>query len=124
VKVMTIWEKIAVNLEKGVSRTKAGAALFSERVRAELNLVRLRIKLEGVRTALKEQYGLIGRRIVDLQKSDTLPANVDSLLRDEEITAALAEIIRRERDLEDIRTEIANEQAVLRPVEKPGDTIA
>ncbi len=121
---MTIWEKAVVNLEKGAKKISAGAALFSERVKAEIAIARLRIKLEEVTALINEQHQVIGRKIVELKKRDALPGTTDELVQEEDIITALAEITAREKDLEDLYNEIANEQAAFKPEEKhKGDTI-
>ena len=45
---MMIWEKVMSNMQKGSDKLMAAAATFSERVQAELNIVRLRIRLDNV----------------------------------------------------------------------------
>ncbi len=116
---MTIWEKVIVNLEKGAKRVNAGAALFSERVRVEIAIAKLRIRQGEVESLIREQEQIIGRKVVALLHQDELPRTTEQLIKDEAIVTALAEIVSRERDLEDIRNEIANEQAVF--TEKPQD---
>jgi hypothetical protein len=115
---MTIWEKVIINMEKPAKKIAAGAAVFSERVRAEIAIARLKIRLDEVRSVVREQERLIGRRVLQLRKKDELPRTTDLLLRDEEIVMALAEITSREKDLEDIYSEIENEQASFRDAEK------
>ncbi len=108
---MTIWEKVIVNLEKGTRKVSAGAALFSERVRAEIAIARLRIKLDDLNSIIREQYLIIGRKLVELNKNDILPDSCELLFKQEDIGAALAEIEARERDRNDIEVEIADQQA-------------
>jgi hypothetical protein len=115
---MTIWEKMIVNMERGTKRIAVSAAFFSERVRAEIALVRLRIRLHDVQSLIREEEALIGRTIVSLRKEGKLPEDTDVLLRDEFIVTALSEIEAREKDLEEIRDEIAHEQTLFRAAEK------
>ncbi len=121
---MTIWEKVIVNIERGAHRVSAGAALFSERVRAEIALARLRIRRDEVRTAINEQYGVIGRTLVELMQKDRLPHTTEQLLKEEQIVTAVAEINSRERDLADIQIEIANEQTLFKPEKTKEETAA
>lgn len=116
---MTIWEKVLVNMEKGVKKVTDGAALFSERVRAEIAIARLRIRLDELRSGIGQQYQVIGRRVVLLQKGEDPPKTMELLMKEEEIVAALAEIAARERDISDLQIEIANEQAVFKQPERP-----
>lgn len=115
---MTIWEKVIVNVEKGAKRVMVSAALVSERVKAEIALARLRIRLDEVQALIREQERIIGRTILDLMKSDELPKETEQLLKDEKIVAALAEVVSREKDLDEIYAEIAGEQASFRSAEK------
>jgi hypothetical protein len=119
---MTIWEKVIVNLEKGAKRLSAGAALFSERVRVEITIAKLRIRQDEVRSLIREQEQIIGRKLVDLMQEDELPRTTEELIKDEVIVTALAEIVSRKRDLDDIQNEISAEQASFKekPQEGPG----
>lgn len=121
---MTIWEKVIVNIEKGSKRIMAGAALFSERVRVEIAVARLRIRMDDVKSLIREQEQIIGRKLINLKNSDELPKTTELLMTDEEIVTALAELTSRERDLEDIRNEIENEQAVFKEAHKPEENNA
>ncbi len=118
---MAIWEKVIVNIERSSKRIAHSAAFFSDRVRAEIALVRLRIRLDQVKALIREEEALIGRTIVMLRKKGQLPQNTDALLRDEFIVTALAEIESREKDLEDIRNEIAYEQTLSREAQTAGE---
>jgi hypothetical protein len=121
---MTIWEKVIVNLEKGAKKITGIAALFSERVKAEIAIARLRIRLDEVRSLISQQERIIGRKLVDLRNKDEMPKSSDQLLRDEDIVAALAEITAREKDLEDIFDDIARQQSAVKQAEKAGEETA
>lgn len=118
---MTIWEKVIVNMEKGAQKITTGAALFSERVRAEVAIAKLRIRRDGIRAQIAEQERIIGRRFIVLTKEDELPRTSEQLLKDESILAALSEIVAREQDLEDVQNEIVKEQEEFKPVNKAGE---
>jgi hypothetical protein len=115
---MAIWEKVIVNVERGAKRVATSAAFLSERVRAEVALARLRIRLYDVQTLIREQEAQIGRTIVSLKKKGQLPDSTDTLLREEFIVTALAEVEAREKDVEEIRHEIAHEQTMIRAAQK------
>ncbi|HEX9019803.1 MAG TPA: hypothetical protein VF903_00930, partial [Nitrospirota bacterium] len=70
---MTIWEKAVVNIQKGTQKVAAGAAMFSERVKAEVIIVRLKIRMDEVRDRINELYLVIGRTVVDLAKKNDMP---------------------------------------------------
>ncbi|HXY53999.1 MAG TPA: hypothetical protein VEM40_04925 [Nitrospirota bacterium] len=112
---MAIWERAAVNLERGARKIAAIAAIFAERVKAEIAIVRLRIRLDEVRSRIDELHRMIGRRVVELANRAAIPKAGEQLLKDEDIAAALAEIVARKKDLEDLNGQIENEQSAFRP---------
>jgi len=105
---MTIWEKAVLNIQQGARRVSATAAVFSERVRVELDVVRLRIRMDEVRTRADELYKTVGRRFVQLHKKDELPKTSEQLLKDEEIVAAVVELADREQELAELNERIKN----------------
>ena len=102
---------------KGGQTFSAGAALLSERVRVEIVIAKLRIRQDEVKSLIREQEQIIGRKLVDLMQQDDLPRTTEELIKDDEIVTALAEIVARERDREDIQNEISAEQTAFK--EKP-----
>lgn len=117
---MTIWEKVVVNLEKGARKFAVAAATFSERVKAEIQIVRLRIRVDELRSRIDELYRVIGRKLVELKKKEALPRTGDLVLKDEDISAALLELAEREKELEDLFADIKHEQSAFKP--DPGHT--
>ncbi len=115
---MTVWEKAILNMQKGSQRIAATAAVISERVRSEIAIIRLKIKVDEVQSLIDEQYRLIGRRVVNLKNGDALPKTVEQLVNDEQIAAATVEIEARKKEREELRQEIALEQAAFKPREK------
>ena len=115
---MTIWEKAITSMQKGSEKLMATAATFSERVQAELNIVRLRIRVDNVQVSINEQHRIIGQTVVDLNNSGSLPKLTEHLLQDEKITSALIEITALEKELDNLYDEIKAEQAVYHPAPK------
>jgi hypothetical protein len=115
---MTIWEKAVLNIQRGARKIAAFAATFAERVRAEISVVRLRIRIQEVQSRIEELYRLIGRRLVSLHKQDALPKASDQLLKDEEIVAAIVELADREQEIVELNTEIRNIQTDVRTTMK------
>jgi hypothetical protein len=107
---MTIWEKAIINMQKGSRKIFTSAAVFSERVKSEIAMARLRIRLDEVQSRIDEQHRTIGRHLVDLKNRTALPRTTELLIGSEEITAALAEIEAREKEKEDLLAEIAAER--------------
>jgi hypothetical protein len=121
---MTIFDKVLINLHKGYERLKEIAAVFSERVKSELNIIRMRIRMDSVRQTIDAAYRDIGRRVVDLRAKVALSKAEEHLLNDEEIVAAFAELVRRKKELEDLNAELKREQTdFAATTKKPEDTV-
>jgi len=118
---MTIWEKAVVNMQKGAQKINAVASVFSERVKAELAIVRLRIRIDEVREHLDEQYRAIGRKIVDLHRKGALPKESEQLFTDEDMTTIMHELAATEKELEDLKNEMRNGRETLRPDAKQSE---
>jgi hypothetical protein len=103
---MTIWEKTVLNIERGTRKLTVAAATFSEWAKAELAIIRVRIRIDETQRGMDELHRQIGRKITDLSKQDTLPKSTEQLLKDEVISIALAEIAEREQELEGLKTEL------------------
>ncbi len=122
---MTIWEKAVLNMQKGSRKIAAAAAVFSERIKAELTIVRLKIKIDEMQDRMDSLYGMIGRRILDLRIKEALPKTVEQLLMDEDIAAAMTEIANGEQEMEQLKNEIKTIGSGFAPEEKKTeDTIA
>ncbi len=122
---MTIWEKAVLNMQKGSRKIAAAAAVFSERIKAELTIVRLKIKIDEMQDRMDSLYGMIGRRIVDLRIKEALPKTVEQLLMDENIATAMTEIANGEQEMEQLKNEIKTIGSGFAPEEKKTeDTIA
>ncbi|HSQ77679.1 MAG TPA: hypothetical protein VLN91_02195 [Nitrospirota bacterium] len=115
---MTIWEKAVLNMQRGAQKLSATAVIVSERLKAEITIARLRIRLDEVRSQMNEQYRIIGRRVVNLANGAALPRTSEQLVKDEEIAAAMTELDARKKEVEDLHNEIANEQAAFEPAAK------
>ena len=103
---MTIWEKAVLNMEKGTRKLAVAAAIFSDWVKAELAVIRLRIRMDEAQAGIDELHRQIGRKITDLKKEDALPKSTEQLLKDGVISVAMAEIADREQELEGLKTDI------------------
>jgi len=111
---MAIWEKVVVNLEVGSRKIAATASIFAERVKAEITIVRLRIRLDEVQARIDELHRIIGRRVVDLSSSSAISKAGEQLIKDEDIAAAMAELEVRNKDLEELNAEIKGEKAAFK----------
>jgi predicted nucleic acid-binding Zn-ribbon protein len=104
--VMAIWGKAVLNIEKGSKKITVMAATFSDWVKTELQVIRLRIRIDETQTAIDQLHRQIGRKIMNLKKQNALPESIDLLLRDEEIVMAMAELTDREQEIEELKTEL------------------
>ena len=121
---MTVFDKVLINMHKGYERLKEIAAVFSERAKSELNLVRMRIRINGVQDGIDKLHRINGRRVVDLRAKSALSKAEEQLLRDEEIVAAFTELARMKKELEDLIAELKREQAEFTTVpKKTEDTV-
>ncbi len=115
---MTIWEHAVLNIQKGSKKIAVVAAVFSERVKAELTIIRLKIRIDEVQARMNGLSAAVGRRIVDLKKKETLPKTVDQLLKDEDIATAMTEISSCEQEIEQLKSEITTIGSGFAPEEK------
>jgi seryl-tRNA synthetase len=121
---MTIWETAVLNMQKGSRKVMAAAAVFSERVKAEIAIVRLRIRIDEVQARIDELYRTIGRTTVELRNKGLMPETAEQLFAVDEITAALNELATRKKEIEDLLFEIKHEQDAYKPAAKPTEDAA
>jgi len=112
---MTVWEKTLINLQKGHARLISFAATFSDRVRAEITIVRLKIQIDGVRDKVHEQQRFIGQRLLEMQEDETLPKTFDLFFKRDEIASAVEKIERYQKDREILLDDLQHEAEVLKP---------
>jgi len=112
---MTVWEKTLVNLQKGYARLMSFAAIFSDRVKAEITIVRLKIQIDGVQDKISEQQRFIGRRLLEMKEAETLPRTFDLFFKLDEIVSAVEKIERCQKDREILRDDLQHEAEVLKP---------
>jgi hypothetical protein len=121
---MTVWEKTLINLQKGHGRLLSFAAVFSERLRAEINIIRLRLQIDGIRDRVNEQHRFIGQRLLSMKEGDTLPRTFDLFFKSDEIASSLEKIERYRKDLEILLDDLQHEAEVLKPASKHEETSA
>ncbi len=115
---MTIWEKAVFNMQRGAQRISVAAVLFAERMRAEVAIVRLRIRIGEVQARMDELHQGIGRLVVTLARGDALPKTSEQLLQNEEISNAMHELIDRKQELEELTDKIRSEQTLIKTAPK------
>ena len=111
---MTVWEKTLVNIQKGYTKLTVFASIFSERARAEINIVRIRMEIDSVQRSIAEQQQLIGKKLLDLKDGGDLPRIFELFFAGDEIASALEQIERLNRELEIHLDDLQNEAEVLK----------
>jgi len=112
---MTVWEKTLINLQKGYAKLTTFAAAFSDRVKAEINIVQLRMQIDGIEAKVRKQQQIIGQKLLDMKENDNLPRTFDLLFKNEEIASAMDKIERYRKDREILLDDLQREAEVLKP---------
>lgn len=118
---MTIWEKSIVNIQKGVQKINVAAATFSERVKAEIAIVRLRIRVDEVHSRIDGLHRTIGRKVETLRNGEMMPKATEQLLMDEDIETSLRELGEWKKELDELKNEIKREQDAFTLVKKQAE---
>lgn len=111
---MTVWEKALVNMEKGYAKLSAFAATFSERVKSDINIIRVRMQMDDARAAIAKQHEIIGSRLLEQSGNGTLPTSIEVFFKQEDIAAAIERIIKLEKDLDGLQEELNLEAASIK----------
>lgn len=118
---MTVWEKTLINLQKGYGKLTIFAANASERIKAEITIVRLRMQIDALRDTIGDHHRSIGRKLLEMKDTDALPASFDLLFTNSEIAAHLEKIERAQKDLDLLLDDIRHESDALKAVSVPDE---
>lgn len=118
---MAVWERTITNLQKGYDRVTAFAAVFAERLRAEVNIIRLRTQIDGVRRDMDEQHRAIGRKLLAMRDEGTLPSTSELFFATDEVAAALERVAVLEKELENLLDELQEEAEALKQAPQKDD---
>lgn len=118
---MTVWEKTLINLQKGYGKLMSFAANASDRIRSEINIIRLRMQIDDLRNTLGDHHRSIGNKLVEMRASDSLPKSFDLFFAGSEMTALLEKIDRTQKDLEILLDDLRHESDALRAVSVPDE---
>jgi len=113
---MTVWEKTLVNIQKGYGKLMSFAANASERIKAEITIVRLRMQIDELRDTIGGHHRSIGKKLLEMKDGDALPASFALLFSNSEIAADLEKIDRAQKDLEILLDDLRNESDALKTV--------
>jgi hypothetical protein len=118
---MTVWEKSLINLQKGYGKLMSFAANVSERAKAEINIIRLRMQIDALRDTIGDYHRSIGKMLLEMKDNDTLPKSFDLFFASSEIAALLEKIDRTQKDLEILLDDLRNESDALKAVSVPDE---
>lgn len=118
---MTVWEKTLVNLQKGYAKLTFFAATFSDRVKAEITIARLKIQIDDIQAKVREQQQFIGQKLLEMKGKDALPDTFDVLFKNDEISSAVDKIERYQKDREILEDDLRREAEVLKPAPASDD---
>ena len=119
--IVTVWEKTLVNLQKGYDRLMSFASTVSERVNAEVTIVRLQMQISDIRDKVREQHRIIGQKLLEMKDGGSLPPSFEQLFRTDEIASALEKIERAQRELEMLREDLRHATDGLKPAPSGGE---
>lgn len=118
---MTVWEKTLINLQKGYGKLMSFAANASERIKAEITIVRLRMQIDTLRDTIGDHHRSIGRKLLEMKDTNSLPASFDLFFSSGEITVHLEKIDRAQKDLEIHLDDLRHESDALKTVSVPDE---
>lgn len=107
---MTLLDKVLINIHKGSERLRQGAEVFSERIKFEIGIVRMRIRINSIRERISELHARIGRRAAAIRELDAPHGTFDEFIKSDEVAPALEEIEKLLREIEEINADLAREQ--------------
>jgi len=118
---MTVWEKTLINLQKGYGKLMFFAANASDRIKAEIIIIRLRMQIEALRNAIGDHHRSIGKKLLEMKDNDTLPKSFDLFFSSSEIITHLEKVDRAQKDLEILLDELRHESDALKAVSVPDE---
>jgi hypothetical protein len=118
---MTVWEKSLINIQKGYGKLMSFAANVSERAKAEINIIRLKMQIDALRDTIGNYHRSIGKKLLEMKDNDALPKSFDLFFASSEITALLEKIDRAQKDLEILLDDLRNESEALKAVAVPDE---
>ncbi len=123
---MPLWDKTLSNLQKGHDKLTSFAATFSERLKAEITVIRVRMEIDAVRERIGEQHRVIGGKLLELRNDNALPQTFELFFKNSEVMAALEKISQYERELENLKDELRSEARAVQavPPQKSGDGVS
>lgn len=100
-------------MEKGYAKLSSFATNFSERVKSDIQIIRIRMQMDEARAKIAQQHEFIGGRLLEQSGGGTLPASFDLFFRQEDISAAMERISSYEKDLDGLEEELSLEAGAI-----------
>ena len=116
---MSIWEKAALNIQKGSRRMGVLAATFSDRVKTEIAIVRIKMKIDEVQEQIDDLHRLIGKKVAGLAADETASGTVQQFFKDTEISVAMSELADRSKERLELDDDLRNAYEELRAAAEP-----
>ena len=113
---MTIWEKAVMNMQKGQRRLTMVAATFSDRVKTEIAIVRLKIRTDDVQARIDDLYRIIGRKAV---QDSTASGSMQQFFKDPDMVTAMTELTERIKERAELEDDLRNAYGELRTTTEP-----
>lgn len=95
-------KKIIADFRRGLERLRWFSSIFSERLRIEMAVIKLLFESDKVSRTRRELLMTIGERVIDLKSHHD-----KNILRDSVVSAAVAEIEKLDRQIDDIKTKVS-----------------
>ena len=118
---MTVWEKTLINLQKGYGKLMSFAANASDRIKAEITVIRFRMQIDELRETIGSHHRSIGRKLLEMKDNDTLPKSFELFFFFSEITADLEKIDKAQKDLDLLLDDLRHESDALKTVSAPDE---
>jgi hypothetical protein len=118
---MTVWEKTLINLQKGYGKLMFFAANASDRIKAEITIVRLRMQIDALQDTIGDHHRSIGKKLLEMKDNEELPRSFELFFTSAEITAHLEKIDRAQRDLEILLDDLRHESDALKTEPGPDE---
>ncbi|NWF98398.1 MAG: hypothetical protein HXY52_05610 [Nitrospirae bacterium] len=93
-----MWRKVKINFERGIEKIKWFSAIFAERTRIELLVIKLLYQSNKMEKHKDELMKTIGKRIIELKGQPE-----KYILKDRTINEALNEIEQLNKEIDEIR---------------------
>ena len=104
-------EHLIQNIRKGIEKIIDAAIVFSAWIKEWIDALLEQLRVSGMQSRIDELHLIIGRRVAQMRKEKTVSSAIGQLLKDAEITEALAESDKLEKELAGAAEDTSDEDA-------------